>query len=70
MTPTEEAKGTVHTSRPSFVLPDVLTVEVVRRRLENICTSERITSNEAQWLARAAGILEVFEDELRRTQKP
>jgi hypothetical protein len=58
-------KGTVD-SRPFSFAFDSLVVEAVRRRLFEMALSERITSNEAQWLARGAMILEALEGELRR----
>lgn len=37
---------------------DLLTIESVSNRLHEIAISDRITSNEAQWIVRARDILE------------
>lgn len=70
MTPKTEVEGAVLTSRPSLFqrLPDALTLESISRRLHLIAASERVTSNEAQWIIRARDAIDMLEAEIKRAE--
>ena len=47
---------------------DILRIESVANRLHEIAVSERITSNEAQWIIRARDAIDMLEAEIKRAE--